>query len=321
MDKVKGNIPGLLSGKKSLLIITHKNADMDSFASATIVLEAIGRDRCAIVAPGGLGKQAKEAAEKLGISVFEEIPEGAFEGTVVVDTCSVAQIEPFSPESLPKPLIVIDHHNPKSDADNLLAFAEGYAVKQYPSSVEVVLESFPPVTRVSRVVGIAGIYADTRHLALGTSGTLKKVLELSLGEDELLSEGKSFSQGRPEFSKRIAVLKSLQKMRFERLPDDTVLATAVSGSFESAVAGQLISAGSDIALVAAPKNGAVRVSARAARELSERIHLGQALEKLGGGGHPGAAVVNIGVSSKNPSDSEIEGAISSVATIIKEILG
>ncbi|MFH0962204.1 MAG: DHH family phosphoesterase [archaeon] len=317
-NRKKGNPAKILSGRKNILVLTHKNADLDAFASAVIVSDAFeGR----IVAPGGAGKPAKEAAEKLGIEILSEIPEGSFSATVVVDCSSESQIEPLLASALPKPLVVFDHHLPKEGEGSLLEIAEGYFVDEQPSCVEVVLGFFPVLSKRSRTAAISGIYADTRHLALARVGTLQKIIELSLGEEDLLSEGKNLASGRPEFSQRFAVIKSLQKLRFERLEDETILATTVAGSFESVAAGMLVSAGADISLVAVAKEGEVRISGRTSNKMKDRLHLGQLFQKLGGGGHPGAALANIPVKSKRPSDSDVENALSSAANLIKDFLG
>lgn len=305
----------LLAGKKNLLIVTHKNADLDSFGSAVIVSESHPGK---IVCPGGPSRAAAEAAGKLGVPLLEEIPSGEeFDCTIVVDTCDPSQIEPLEASLLPRPLIVFDHHEQK--AGGLHEKADAAAVAPGPSCVEVVLNSIPALTRRARLAAICGIYADTRHLAIAPVSTLRKIIELSLGDEALLEEGRNLSSARADFSQRVATLKALAGSKFERIPNEELLvAWAVAGSFESNVANSLISSGADVALVATAKDSELRISGRASNRLRERMHLGQIFQKVGGGGHPGAALVNHPV--RKASDSEIAGRISELVRLIKEIL-
>jgi nanoRNase/pAp phosphatase (c-di-AMP/oligoRNAs hydrolase) len=296
-----------LAGKKNLLIITHKNADLDALASAIIVSEAYpGKILC----PEGPSKAAAEAAEKLGVPVFENPPSEEFDGTVIVDTSDLSQIEPFEIGALPRPIVLFDHHLPKGGLETI----DSLAIAEKPSCVEVVLNYIGPVSRRARVAAVMGIYADTRHLGIAPLETLRKVIELSI-EGELFDEGRELAQFRPEFSQRVAVVKALSGLRYEKLPDETIIAWATAGSFESNVANSLVSAGADIALVATRKRAETRISARASGKMRDRIHLGQVFQKLGGGGHPGAALVNL------PPEKDEASALESAVSLIKEILG
>ncbi len=297
-----------LSGRKNILILTHKNADMDALGSAILVCEAFPGK---IVCPVGPSRQAAQAAEKMGVQLFESVAPGEekFDATVVVDTGDPGQIEPFALSALPRPIIFFDHHSPREipEADCVIS-------EPLPSCAEVVLNFISPVTRRARVAALAGIFSDTKNLAMARMPTLRRVMELAI-DDDCFAEAKDLvAYGRPEYSQRVATIKAVTGAKFEKLPDETILAWTRAGSFESSVATSLVHMGADVALVATDRKDEVRISARASQRMRDRIHLGDAFQRIGGGGHAGAAIVNL------PAGTPEDAALQQAATLIKEVL-
>ena len=101
-----------------------------------------------------------------------------------------------------------------------------------------------------------------------------------------------------DVSKKIAQLKAMRRVRFEKVGDQ-IVATSMVTSFEAAAARALLVAGADVVFIAADRKGELRISSRAKPHiLALGVHLGHFMEEIGretgnqGGGHDGAAGLN-----------------------------
>ena len=99
-------------------------------------------------------------------------------------------------------------------------------------------------------------------------------------------------------SERTAVLKTMERVKFERV-GDMIVASAVGSSFEASACRAITSAGADVVFVGTQRDDFFRISARSTQEMARRgINLGEALENIGseiecdGGGHIGAAGIS-----------------------------
>lgn len=285
-------------------MLTHNNADADAIGSAIALREELLAKHCPkveIIAPQCMTRGAGKLARELGEDVSVDIPLREFEACVVVDTLSPEQLAPYRLSELPRPMIVIDHHYERDELKNSAAV---YISGRRPSCAEVVIGILRElgITRLagkSRLALLSAMLADTQHFSHAKVATLSDIISLE-ATDEELERARELISVPPDVSEKIAGLKAMRSVEFERIPTragEVLLGWCTAGSFESSVANVLLRAGADVAVVAAEKDGFVRISGRTR---IKTIHLGRdVFEPLGamhggsGGGHAAAASANI----------------------------
>ena len=284
-----------LTGKSPALILMHAQADPDALASAYLI-SRLFRDST-IGSFDELGNTAKEMAATLGIGyVIEPDPDG-FDVIVVVDASTP---EMLTPERRIEPDLVIDHHRPQDGWEDALHIED----EDRPSCVEIVLEIMSamdaPLSAEDARIALAGILADTARFRFADARTLRTAAGLIDTGGEIpgalaLVETDHYF----DVSRRIALLKALQRTKVDREGDILIAMSRIS-AYEAGAARILIHAGADVALVSSnKKDGGGRISARARPgAVEDGLHLGKVLEEVGsevggwGGGHAGAAGLN-----------------------------
>lgn len=314
----------LVDGKR-VVVLTHNNADADAIGSAIAIKEELLAKHCpnvVIVAPQCMTRGASKLARELGENVSVDIPVDGFEACVIVDTLSPEQLSPYRLSELPRPIIVIDHHY---EREELKASASVYISGKRPSCAEVVLGilrdlGITQLSEKSRLAVLSAMMADTQHLSHARVVTLSDIVTLN-PTDEELERARELISVPPDVSEKIACLKAMRNVEFERIPTppvgEVILGWCTAGSFESSVANVLLRAGADVAIVAAEKDGFVRISGRTRLKT---IHLGRdVFEPLGnmhggsGGGHAAAASANIRV--------QLRDGMRSCTSLIRKLLG
>lgn len=316
-------IPGLIDGKR-VVVLTHNNADADAIGSSIALKEELLSKRCTeakIVAPQCMSRGASKLARELGEDVSVDIPIREFEACVIVDTLSPEQLAPYRLSELPRPIVVIDHHYERED---LKASAAVYISGKRPSCAEVVMGvlrdlGIAQLAERSRLALMAAMIADTQHLSHAKVATLADIIGMN-ATDEELERARELISVPPDVSEKIACLKAMRSVEFERIAapaGEVLLGWCTAGSFESSVANVLLRAGADVAVVAAEKEGFVRISGRTRLKT---IHLGRdVFEPLGsvhggsGGGHAAAASANIRIPAR-------EG-VRACTSLIRKLLG
>lgn len=317
-------IIGLVKGRK-VVILTHSNADADAVGSAIALKEEILGKICSrveIAAPQCLARGAAKLAEGLDADIKIDAPLKGFEACILVDVLSQEQLAPYRLPDLPRPIIVIDHHY---EREELRSQAAVYVSDSRPSCAEVVLglirdSGTAVISEKSRLAFLAAVMADTQHLSRARVATLRDIVSLGPSEEEL-ERARELIAVQPDLSEKIACLKAMRGVAFERIPvpaGEVLLAWCTAGSFESTVANVLLKAGADIAAVAAEKNcGFARISGRS--RLTKSIHLGkEVFEPLGkmlggsGGGHAAAASANV----KMPSQEGLKACTNLIKKLI-----
>jgi len=284
-----------LTGKGPALILMHTQADPDALASAYLI-SRLFRDST-IGSYGDLANTAKEMASDLGIEYAIDPDPDGFDVIVVVDASTP---EMLTPDRKIEPDLVIDHHRPQDGWKDAVHVED----EDRPSCVEVVLEIMSamdiPLTGSDARIALAGILADTARFRFADAQTLRTAADLIdtggniPGALALVESDHYF-----DVSRRIALLKALQRTSVERTGDILIARSRIS-AYEAGAARILIHAGADVALVLSnKKNGGGRISARARPDAVDRdLHLGMILEEVGaevggwGGGHAGAAGLN-----------------------------
>ena len=276
----------------SKVIMVHGNADMDAVGSAYALSRAFGN--CVIYAPEGIDRVSKMVAEKLSIDILEECDVSCFDRIVVVDTSSPEQLAPTVTE-VPENAIVIDHHMPTGRWDDMRFLCDESMV----ACTQVVLRTIKAAgLTIDRDTGlslIGGMITDSGHFQFADQTLLRDFAEVMDAAGIDMDEAFALTRSEMSMSERVAMMKCVERSRFERV-GDMIVAVSYGGSFEASGCRALLQAGADVVFVASQRDDVFRISARATQDMVRKgIHLGDMLKNIGtevtadGGGHGGAA--------------------------------
>lgn len=289
---------------RHVLIVTHRNADVDAYASAYGIAHILRRlnSRCAasVAAPDGLSALAKLVHSQYPIELAPSPSFTEQDMVIIVDTGHAQLlsdwVEPIRRVECSK--VLIDHH-PHSESvkqlvDHVLVDEEAT------STSEIVLSIFEAKhMKVPQKVAEAlllGLMTDTAGLNIAECETLENAVKLCR-YGATLSKARQMLRVKKDVSEKIARLKAGQRLKVYRL-EDWILALTHVGSYQASAARALIDLGADVAVALGEVEGEVRGSLRATQEFCEEsgIHLGvDVADKVGaalqgsGGGHAGAA--------------------------------
>lgn len=307
-------IAEVLKKEDNYLILTHHNADVDAIASALVLkglLEKTGKK-----AKIGVPESVSEVARKFLTEDVEIDPKIAGETIIVVDTSAPEQLEPIE---ITEVFVVIDHHmagNIKASFSFIEPEAKSCSELIYQLSKEMGVE----LTAEMATLLIGGLIYDTAHLRRADKNTFLFLVELLEKSDKDYQEILQILRTEIDISERIAVLKSMKRLKTYRIGDVLVSFTSV-GSFEASVARNLLRMGADIAVVGAPKKKAVRISGRMRWHLKEKMNLAKIFAKIeqvidgSAGGHDVAASAN----GRKPENMNL--AFKSILRRIEDKLG
>lgn len=279
-----------LSSDKIKAVLVHGNADMDALGSAYAIARCF--PGCAIFAPDGLDRVSKMVAAKMETAVREGTGDG-FEMIVVVDTSSPEQLDQSG--SL-RADVVIDHHKPTGKWDSVPLF---YCDDSRTSCCEIVKEMIDAagieLTRDAALMLLGGMLTDSGHFQFARPHLLQSFSDLMQRFDIGMDEAMDLVEAEVSISERIAMLKAVSRIRYERV-GQMIVSTSNAGSFEASSCRAMISAGADIAFVGSQRDDEFRISGRATQEAVRKgVHLGEIMSRVGGetmcdgGGHGGAA--------------------------------
>jgi nanoRNase/pAp phosphatase (c-di-AMP/oligoRNAs hydrolase) len=249
-----------------------------------------------IYAPGGLDRVARVVAERMGTAVLEECDLSAYDRVAIVDTSSPDQLE--TGQRIPDDAVVIDHHVPTGRWEGHPMLVDDSRV----SCCEIVLELYDrlgaELPRDAGLMLLGGMYTDSGAFRFADPRLLRSFSDIMDRCGIHMDEVMSLTKAPDSISERVAVLKSMEDMRFERV-GPCLVAVALAGSFESSVCRTFLEAGADVAFVASQRDETFRLSARAKQEIVRKgLNLGAILGDIGtetgtvGGGHEGAAGVS-----------------------------
>ena len=285
------------AAKGAVPVVTGRNGDMDTIGSAI----ALSSTHPNLMACGlHLGKLANRLCTELN-APFRKLSRtptwpDKLGGIIVVDAASELQ----TGLSLPKgtPICVIDHHDTYE-----WSFGEGdlEVRSNARATTQIVfdyLKSHDPdaLTNEVRKLLLAGLITDTGRFKHADVGALKCATEILDGANFEYQEFVEHIQTEEiNASERGAILKALSRCQSTDCGEWNLVHT-YAGIHEGKVAGLLVQAGAEIALVSRYRDGETRLTARATRASTKGgIHLGEMMKslttKLGGegGGHDGAA--------------------------------
>lgn len=296
MDQLRDWIEEAVS-RGAVPVLTGRNGDMDTIGSAI----ALASSNPSLMACGlHLGRLATRLCEETG-APFRKISESPswpnnIGGIIVVDAAAESQTGVKIPEGIP--ICVIDHHD-TCDWE----FSEGDLEVRIPvrSTTQIIfsyLRKYSPESLSDEVrkLLLAGLITDTARFKHADADSLQAGADMMDGAgfeyQEFIEE---IQQDSMTASDRGAIMKALGRNQMTDAGSWNLVHT-YAGIHEGRVAGLLVQAGAEVALVSRNRDGETRLTARAPRSSTiEGVHLGRLMEKLSetlggdGGGHDGAA--------------------------------
>ena len=281
-----------LSSDRTKAVLVHGNADMDAVGSAYAIARCF--PNCAIFAPDGVDRVARMVAAKMETTIREGAGEGV-EMRVVVDTSSPEQLG----EGFEGADVVIDHHMPTGRWDGVPLFLCDPGRTSCCEIVKEVLDAAGiDIPRDAALMLLGGMLTDSGHFQFAKPAMMRTFADLMESAGIDMDEAMLLVQAEASISERIAMLKAVGRVRFERV-GQMIVATSSAGSFEASSCRALLSCGADIAFVGSQRENAFRISGRATQDAVRKgVHLDEIVAKVGGetdsdgGGHGGAAGIN-----------------------------
>ncbi|MDR2865794.1 MAG: DHH family phosphoesterase [Methanomassiliicoccaceae archaeon] len=285
------DIAEALKGKNKAVVV-HGNADTDAVGSAYAIAECF--PPAVIYAPGGVDRVAKIVTDKLNVTVLGECDLSDYELMVVVDTSSPEQFKPGTVQ-IPKGSVVIDHHTRTDKWKDMMFVCDESKVACCELVYDIIRASGADLKRDVGMALLCGMLTDSGHFSFANTQMMRTFAEImditGIGMDEAMD----FPRSEVGMSERIAVMKGMERSRFDRV-GDMIVAVSYGGSFEASVCKALLNAGADVVFVGSQREDQFRLSARADQDMVRRgIHLGEIMKDIGretvtdGGGHSGAA--------------------------------
>ncbi|MEM2208061.1 MAG: DHH family phosphoesterase [Sulfolobales archaeon] len=295
--------------KGGALIVTHRNADIDSVAAALTLNYALSSYSSSsrtfeVCLPDGADSVSKRVLQALGFGI-PSVRKCASERVVFVDVSSITQVEgvEFSKCSF------IDHHA----VNTLAGICESYIYDPESKAssallAEVLMLSGYSIPRSYATLLLAGIMFDTKFLRILNSRLLKVVDWLLNSGADIEDVGRLLTQQEVPYAERVARLRSLSRMGVYSIGSDYLMTITCIGAYESSSLKYPIEAGSDIAIALTPRETETRVTIRASTKLVKDLRAPIAAELAkyvgeslggGGGGHEAAAGASISKSSIN----------------------
>jgi len=290
---------------KSILLLTHENADLDALCSAAIFQEFLKKNKInsVIGVPHHLNDLAQHFCilEKVSFQLNPNLR--GFDLVVLFDVNSLEQLGGLRKSFIELSkcacfdLMVFDHHvlERSSLVRGKNAFIDDCCVSTTQVLYNLLKKSF---SKRMHFFNCLGIVEDTGHFLTGD------VKSFASFGDSLAKSGFSYgavlslSKHSIPNDERIAFLKAAQRSQILQL-NSALVVTSIVSFYQSAAASKLLSFGADIALVVGQeKNGFTTLSGRVDLEFKELHkfnlvnHLLLPLQsKIGGdcGGHSGAA--------------------------------
>lgn len=287
MGRFREVADALMKGKKAILV--HNNADVDAVGSAYALYRCF--PDCTICACGGTDYVAGTFVEKLNIPLIDTYDPEDYDLTIVVDTSSPELLEVDVPEGS----IIIDHHICTDKWNGMRFFCDCDIISCCEIVAEIIREAEVVIDRDTGLALLGGMLTDSGHFQFAKSNTLRNFASIMDESTLAMDEAMSTIHAETRMSEKIAVMKTIERVKFERV-GDMIVASAVGSSFEASACRAIMSAGADVVFVGTQREELFRISARATQEMVRRgINLGESVKDIGvdtdcdGGGHIGAA--------------------------------
>ncbi len=287
MGKYREVVDALRDGKKAILV--HNNADVDAVGSAYALYRCF--PDCTICACGGTDYVASAFAENLSIPLLDTYDPEDYDLTVVVDTSSPELLDVTVPEGS----IVIDHHICTDKWNGMRFFCDCNSISCCEVVAEIIREAEIVIDKDTGRALLGGMLTDSGHFQFAKPDTLRNFAGIMEEGGVAMDEALSTTHAEARMSERIAVMKTIERVKFERV-GDMIVASAVGSSFEASACRAITLAGADVVFVGTQREEFFRISARSTQEMVRRgVNLGDTVKNIGidtdcdGGGHIGAA--------------------------------
>ena len=286
-------------GDGAIAVIAHKNGDMDTIASATVLASMIGsRARATGI---HVDKTSSRMLARTGMAFRRMDPRRAtlprsLSGIVAVDAGGPSQLGIVIPGDVP--LFVVDHHANSSDQwpDHAIA-PDSTASSTCEMVLDILLSGSGTLRSEWAEMLYAGIVTDTGRFRHGSSSGLRAAGRLmgasDIDTDDILTtiEG----SGMP-VDQRKRILRSMTGMEIHHC-GGLLVTTTKGGSHESRIASSMVGSGADASVVSrALDDGGLRITSRASQAaVRAGVDLGEVMSSMAtskggqGGGHAGAA--------------------------------
>ena len=279
-----------LKGKNKVILV-HGNADMDAIGSAYAIKRAF--PNADIYAPNGVDRVSRLVMEKMDIAVLDSCDISSYEQVVIVDTSSPEQLE--GDFEIPDDAIVIDHHMSTGKWDRFQFYCDDSKTSCCEVIKQILDENRIPIDRDMALMLIGGMITDSGHFQFAKADMLSDFADLMRRCDINMDEAYNLTVAEISISEKIAMLKAIERTKFERV-GNLIVATSYGGSFEASSCRAIMAAGADVVFVGSQRDEEFRLSARATQEAVRKgVHLGDIMKGIGvetmndGGGHGGAA--------------------------------
>lgn len=283
--------------RPGVLIVTHRNADVDAVAAAfalDYVLRSYGEEVSDVCIPEGVDFASKRILTALGLSIPKP-SRCASKRVVLIDVSTLAQVEgvEFSECS------VVDHHTVNSAIEVCsLAVYDPKAGATSALIAEALMGLGFTIPRAYATLLLAGIMFDTKFMRIASPRLLRVVSWLLDVGGDLEEVSRLLTYQEVPYSEKIARLKSLSRMGIYIVGEDNILTMTCVGAYEASSLKVALDAGSDIAIAVAPREDSARVIIRVSNRFLQGFKIPVAAElakylgeNLGGsgGGHEAAA--------------------------------
>ncbi len=282
-------LEALRQGRK--LVVVHSNADPDALGSAYAIASCF--PPADIHAPEGLDRSGKALQQALGIELVEGFDPSDYDRMVLVDTSSPEQVLPLG--EIPRGSVVIDHHLPNGRWEGMLFHCDDSKASCAEVVADILDEAGVTPPRDVALAMMVGMLTDSGHFQHGNPALMRRFASMMEVHGIAVDEVMAVTRAETGISERVAVLKGLQRSRFDRVGEH-VVAVAYGSTYEASICRALLSSGADVAFVGSQREERFRVSARCSQRMVRNgLHLGRFLDELGGetlsegGGHGGAA--------------------------------
>jgi len=293
-----------LCKNKSVLLLCHDNADLDSFASAAMMQRYLQKHKIKsnIGVPCHINEQALHFAlkEKISFAVHPNLEE--YNLVLLFDLNGFEQVghlkEKFVQliKSNCLEVIVFDHHVPEKEC--ICDAGSGVIDESAASTTELLYNFLDKLDAKMFFWNCIGIIEDTGHFLVGDKKTFSSFAQSLKFSKRTYAEILSFARHKVPDDERIAFLKAAQRANIQKI-GEVVLVTSELSFYQSAAATKLLDFGAHIVLVVGQeKEGLTTLSARAETEFKEKYKFNLVKDLLiplqkqfGGelGGHSGAA--------------------------------
>jgi len=291
--------------KKSILLLCHENADLDSFCSAAMMQKFLKKNKINsfIGVPSHINEQAEHLALKEKISFYLNPNLAVFDFVILFDFNHLEQLGRLrkSFESMLScncfEVMAFDHHVPEKGS-----IVNGKNAITNPNCVSTteLLRNFLDKYSNKEVdfLNCLGIIEDTGHFLVGSPQSFASFSSSLKESGRTYADILKFTKHNLDKGERVAFLKAAQRSQVLQI-DDAIVALSELSFYQGAAASKLLEFGANISIVVGKEDsGLTNLSARAETEFKEKnkFNLVKDLllplqKSLGGatGGHSGAA--------------------------------